>query len=188
MQLALELDPFNPFVRGLYGAQLMLIGEFQHSVEVLEEVMQTTPGFAFGFNVLWQSYSELGRYDDAIKSVAAFYRHTQGDTETAELIEQAYQSADYATAMLQAARELEGAVNEQHLAPIFIGYMFEQAGNFEKAIDWYEIAVSQRDPDAPYVAAISKHPELHGNPRFIELLKHMKHYYWAGLYAAGPGL
>jgi hypothetical protein len=61
--------------------------------------------------------------------------------------------------------------------------MFEQAGEIEKAIDWYEIGVARYDPDAPYLPVVSKNAELNSNPRFIKLLMKMKHYYWAGLYS-----
>jgi len=183
MRRALELDPFNPFVRGLYGAQLSFIGDFQGSIDVLEEVMRTTPGFAFGYNVLWQSYFEVGRYDEALAAVAGFYRHARGDSKTADTLEQAYRNGDYSRAMLESATALEGYPEGPQAGPLSLGYMFEQAGEIEKAIDWYEIGVARYDPDAPYLPVVSKNPELHLNPRFIKLLMKMKHYYWAGLYS-----
>ena len=85
--------------------------------------------------------------------------------------------------MIYAAGVLEEHSKESHVAPVFIGLMYEQSGNVEKAIDWYEIAFEKRDPDAPYLGVITKNTELHGHPRFIRLLQDMQHFYWAGLYA-----
>jgi TolB-like protein/cytochrome c-type biogenesis protein CcmH/NrfG len=186
MRRALELDPFNPFVRGLYGAQLLMIGDYQGCVDVIEEVMRTTPGFAFGYNTMWKSYFELGDYDKALSAAANFYRLTQGDPTGADALEEAYRDGDYQSAMLHAAAVLEEHSQNAHVAPMFIGFMYEQAGNYEKAIEWYEIAYEKHDPDAPYIAVITTSPGLHSHPRFIQLLQNMKHYYWAGLYSQVP--
>jgi TPR repeat protein len=72
-----------------------------------------------------------------------------------------------------------------HVAPMFIAFMYEQAGDDEKAIDWYEIAYEKRDPDAPYMAVITMDRAVHSNPRFIQLLQSMKHFYWAALFSQG---
>ena len=186
MRMALELDPFNPFVRGLYAAQLMAIGDYQGCVDVIEEVMRTTPGFAFGYNVKWQSHFELGMYDEALSAVANFYRLTQGDPTGAEALEEAYRNGDYQSAMIHAAAVLEEHSRSSHVAPMFIGVMYEHSGNYEKAIDWYETAYAKHDPDAPYMAVIAKNPGVHSHPRFIQLLQKMKLYYWAGLYSQDP--
>jgi TolB-like protein/TPR repeat protein len=183
MRLALELDPFNPFVRGLYAAQLMMIDDYQGCIDVLEEVMRTTPGFGFGYNVLWQSYFVMGMKDKAIKAAANFYRYTQGDPTGAEALEEAYGDGDYEAAMFHAAAVLKEHSKEAHVAPIFIGFLFEQAGDYEKALDWYEIAYAKRDPDAPYMAVLPKQAAIHSHPRFIQLLRDMKHDYWADLYS-----
>lgn len=183
MRRALELDPFNPFVRGLYGAQLLMIGDYQGCVDVIEEVMRTTPGFAFGYNAMWQAYFNLGMYDEALAAATNFYRLTQGDPAGADALEEGYRNGEYQSAMLYAASVLEEHARNAHVAPIFIAIMYEHAGNYERAIDWLEIAHAQHDPDAPYMAVILRDPEIHSDPRYIQLLQNMKHYYWAGLYS-----
>ncbi len=185
MRRALVLDPFNPFVHGLHGAQLMMVDDYQGCVDVLNEVMRTTPGFAFGYNTLWNSYFALGMHDQALSAAANFYRLTQGDPTGADALEEAYRTGSYRSAMLHAAAVLEEHSKVAHVAPMFIGLMYEQAGNYEKAIDWYEIAFAERDPDTPYLAVIATDPLLHSHPRFIQLLREMKHYFWVGLYSRG---
>ena len=53
MRLALELDPLNPFVQGLHGAQLLMIDEPRGAIKVIEDVMASTPGFGFGYDIIW---------------------------------------------------------------------------------------------------------------------------------------
>ena len=56
---------------------------------------------------------------------------------------------------------------------------FELGGDFESSIDWLEISVERFDPDAPYIGALVKQPEIRQHPRFKALLKRMGLDYWA---------
>jgi tetratricopeptide (TPR) repeat protein len=160
-----------------------MIDDYQGCVDVINEVMRTTPGFAFGYNVMWQCNFELGMYDEALSAAANFYRLTQGDPTGADALEKAYRDGDYQSAMLHAAAVLEEHSRVAHVAPVLIGFMYEQVGDYEKAIDWYETAYANRDPDAPYLGVITTDPALQSHPRFIKLLREMKHFYWAGLFS-----
>jgi TolB-like protein/Tfp pilus assembly protein PilF len=179
MQKALELDPFNPFVRGLYGAQLMMIDEYQQSVDVIEEVMSTTPGFGFGHNTNWICYHQLGERDKAIASAAKFFRLTSNDPTGALALEDAYANGDYEAALLHAARVLEKRAETTYVAPSIISTLFEQGNDIESAITWSEISYEMRDPEAPYMAVRNKAASLRSHPRFIKLLREMGHDYWA---------
>ena len=184
MRIALDLDPFNPFFQGLYGAQLMMLDEFQASVDVIEKAMRENPGFGFGYNVIWKAHDVLGNRDRAIESAANYLRLTQGIPAGAEALEEAYSSGDYDGALLAAASVLEKEAHRIHVPATSIGYLYESAGEVEKAIDWYEISFAQRDPDAPYMGVLVNNPAVQAHPRFIQLLREMKHDYWAGVYSA----
>ena len=49
----------------------------------------------------------------------------------------------------------------------------------EKAIDWFEYAYERTDPDAPYLGALIKDPEIRRHPRYLALLRKMGLDYWA---------
>ena len=183
MRLALELDPLNPFVQGLYGAQLMMVNDFQESVTVIENVMASTPGFGFGYDVIWVAYHVLGEKDKAIAAAANEFRITRGDETGALVLEEAYINGDYTGALLHAAEMLADNSNTARAPPMNIGILYEQAGQVEKAIDWFEIAYREHDPGAPFMGVMTKSPAVHTNPRFIALLRDMKLDYWADKYS-----
>jgi TolB-like protein/Flp pilus assembly protein TadD len=183
IRMALELDPLNPFVQGLYGAQLMMVNEFQESVTVIEDVMASTPGFGFGYGVSWNAYHQLGDKDKAIAAAANLFRITRGDPTGALALEEAYASGDYAGALLHAAKVLAEHSKTVHVPPMDIGLLYEQSGKVEKAIDWYETAFRNHDPAAPYMGVLTKSSAVHSNPRFIKLLRDMKLDYWADKYS-----
>ena len=183
MDLALELDPFNPFVRGLYGAQLMMIEDYQGCVDVLEEVIATTPGFGFGYGVMWHSYHALGMRDKAVEAAANHFRITTGDGTGALALEEAYVGGDYEGAMLHAADVLAEHSKTIHVAPTNIAGLYEHGGDVEKAMDWFETAARNHDPDAPYLGVLIIVPSTQSHPRLIQLLRDMGLDYWADKYS-----
>ena len=106
MRLALELDPLNPFVQGLYGVQLCMIDDLQGCIRVIEDVMASTPGFGFGYNTLVWAYHWLGEKDKAIAALANELRVSWNFPEGALAVEAAYAEGDYAGAFLAAAEAL----------------------------------------------------------------------------------
>ena len=179
MQLALQLDPLNPFVHGLHAVQLMMSDDYEGAVKVAEDVMASTPGFGFGHSTLWQGYFLLGDYDKAIGSAGNFFRRTRGDPTAAEALEAVYDGTNYSEALIHAAEVLIEHSQTARVPPTDIGHLYQQAGAIEKAVDWFEISYRERDPYAPYMSALSKIPELNAHPRYQQLLHDMKLDYWA---------
>jgi tetratricopeptide (TPR) repeat protein len=179
MLKSLELDPLNPFVRALYAVQLLMIDEYEQAVTVAEEVLASAPGFGFGYVVMWAGYHLLDEKNRAIEAAVNYFRHTRGQTMSAEFLESAYDGTNYSAAHLSLAEFLVEQSETERAAPNTIGVLFEYAGDTERAIDWFETAYREYDPDAPYAGVLSKIPETRANPRFQQLLRDMKLDYWA---------
>ena len=183
MALARLLDPLNPFVEALYGAQLMMIGDLQSCVDVIHRVHTDYPGFGFGHLVVWQSYYGLGNEAEAVAAAARHFRITRGDPTGAEVLESEYQASDFAAATAHAAEVLVEHRETTHVPPFNIAMLFEQAGRVEQAIDWYRIAFETYDPTAPYMGVIVKSPAIHSHPQFIKLLRDMGLDHWVRVYS-----
>ena len=179
MQLALQLDPLNPFIHALHAVQLTMIDDFEGALTVIENVMASAPGFGFGHVVMWHSYAFLGEHDKAIDAAANFFRHTRGDPTAAEALEATYDGTNYSASLIHAAEVLTKHSKTAHVRPMDIAALYEDAGETEKAIDWFEIAYRENDPDSPYIGVLSKAPEISANPRYQQLLRDMKLDYWA---------
>ena len=182
MQLALKLDPLNPFVRGLHGVQLLMAGDLQGSIRVTEDVLVSTPGFGFGYWTLEKAYHFLGEQDKAIAVMAKAYR-IYNMPELALALETAYAKGDYSGAMLSSAQMLEERSRTVYVDPLVMGWVYAYAGEVEKAIDWYELGFQITGPNVPYLGAATKTPAIQSNPRFIKLLRDMKLDYWADKYS-----
>jgi tetratricopeptide (TPR) repeat protein len=183
MRLALERDPLNPFVHGMHGAQLLMIDDLHGAIKVIEDVMASTPGFGFGYDIIWVAYHVLGEKDKAIAAAANLFRITLGDETGALALEEAYVNGDYTGALLHAAEVVADHSKTVYVQLMIIGMLYEQAGEVEKAIDWFEIAYREHDPFAFFMGVMIKSPAVHTNPRFIALLRDMKLDYWADKYS-----
>ena len=182
MRLALELDPLNPFGRGLHGVQLFMAGDLQGSIRVTEDVLVSTPGFGFGYWTLIHAYHYLGEKDKAIAAAAEEHR-VFNDPEAAMALESTYAESGYVAAWLSNAQAFEEAYRTDGLLALVVGQSYEYAGEAEKAIDWYETGFQITGPNVPYLGASVKTPAIQSNPRFIKLLRDMKLDYWADKYS-----
>ena len=183
MAIARSLDPLNPFVAALYGAQLMMIDDLQGCVDIIHRVHADYPGFGFGHLVVWQAYYAMGNEDEAIAAAERHFRLTRGDPTGAEALEWGYQDGDFGGASSHAAEVLVAHRETTHVPPMNIAMLFEQAGQVEQAIDWYRIAFEAYDPTAPYMGVMVKSPAIHSHPRFIQLLRDMRLDHWARVYS-----
>ena len=182
MGLALELDPLNPFVRGLHGVQLLMGDDLQGAIRVTEEVLESTPGFGFGYFTLIHAYHYLGEKDKAIAAAAAEHRVFKGP-EAAMALESTYAESGYVAAWLRNAQAFEEVYRTDGVLAWVVGQSYEFAGEAEKAIDWFEIGYKVASPNLPYLGASVKSPAIQSNPRFIKLLRDMKLDYWADKYS-----
>jgi Tfp pilus assembly protein PilF len=182
MRLAVELDPLNPFVRGLHGVQLLMADDLQGAIRVTEEVLASTPGFGFGYWTLIHAYHYLGEKDKAIAAAAEEHR-VFNNPEAAMALESTYAESGYVAAWLSNAQMFEEAYRTGGLLALGVGNSYEFAGEAEKAIDWFELGYQIAGPNVPYLGAKVKTPAIQSNPRFIKLLRDMKLDYWADKYS-----
>ena len=183
MRLALELDPLNPFVHALSAIQLVMLDQFEAAIVVATETLESSPGLGFGYGTLSLAHHALGEEDASVQAFSDLLRYTAGNPEAADAIEALYAELGYQDAMLRFADILFEQSEAEHVPTIMIATTYEQGGDIEKAIDWFEIAYQRRDPDAPYLGVNVKSPEIQAHPRFQQLLRDMKLDYWADEYA-----
>ena len=179
MRLALKLDPLNPFVHALHAVQLIMTDDIAAAAKAAEDVMASAPGFGFGYGTLWSAYFLTGDDDRAIDAAANFFRYTRGDPTAADALEAVYDGTNYSESLKHAAEVLTELSKTARVVPTDIGVLYEQAGEIERAIDWFETAYREGDPNAPYHGVLSKIPETNANPRYQQLLRDMQLDYWA---------
>ena len=179
IETAVALDPLNPFLRGLYSIQLVMVNQYEDAITEAEAALGAAPGYAFGHTTLILAHDALGNHDEAVEAFANKMRFVGGNPEAAQMLEAVYAQLGYEGAMLQMANALEQASVSDYVPSMRIATLYEQGGDYEKAMTWYESALDLRDPNVPYVGVNTKNPEMRRHPRFKELLLELGLDYWA---------
>ncbi len=183
MQLALELDPMNPFVHALAAIQLVMLNDYEEATAVAQRVLDENPGFGFGYVTLNLAHHYLGNEEEAFAAFTGVIEHVAGEADLVPMLRDVHDQLGYRGAMLEIAGMLAEQSKVEYVPPMTIAGLYDHGGDIESAIDWYQTAFRNFDPDAPYIGVNSKTPEINSNPRFQQLLRDMKLYHWADKYA-----
>lgn len=177
-EIAVDLDPLNPFMIGLYAVQLVMRQEYEQAIEAAERALTMAPGYSFGQAALWMAEYGLGRREDAVNSIVKMMRGN-GHVEYAAFLEEALQRDGPEAAALQLAEHLVASTESGSKQPVRLGMLFMIGEDYDSAIDWYEVAVDAFDPNIPYIGVIKQNPELRANPGFAQLMERMGLDHWA---------
>lgn len=178
MRKAVELDPLNPFVRGLNSVQIMMQNDYEAAIAEAEFALGMAPGYAFGYVTLALAHDTLGNYDESVEALANMMRYVFGNAEAASMLESFYETLGYESGMIAMGDAMAEVSKNHHVPLVFISAFYEQGGDYDRAVEWLELAYELQDPDIPYIGVNIKDPELRAHPRFQALLLELELDYW----------
>jgi tetratricopeptide (TPR) repeat protein len=157
---AIESDPFNPVIMGLYGSTLSMLGRYDEAMEMAHNELRLSPNSLIGIQNLWWGHHYQGEYEKAFEGAKAFYE-AMGLASIVPLIEQGYEKGGYFEAMSCAAETMASASKEHYIQPLWLAILYAVAGEKEKCLHWLEKGYETKDPSLAYITEL----ELRG---FIE--------------------
>lgn len=171
--LALELDPEQPLVLGLYGQVMWRLEDWQSMIDISEKAVTIDPDNRFAIGTLSLGYEGNGDYD---KWIELWKQVNKFDEETLTSIEKALREHGYGAAKLEIvnAKEKWFKYNDRipfTLATLAVDYI--DLGEFNKAVDVMEILYVSKDAQAPYMTTWGGYEQMKNNSRYIALLKKM---------------
>jgi len=181
IDLALKLDPMNPFITTFYAVDLFMARKYDESIRAFNDALNLSPGYPFALTILWQAYLAAGRTEEAYATLKSFWSLI--DPESVKALELGYSNDGFRGALLSLAERL-GELwtnNSNHFfAPTDIAMLYSAGQETDKAIYWLEQAYSVRDPNIPYLL-FPTFDNLRNDPRFQDLCKRMNLPYKPGL-------
>lgn len=169
-EIAIKLDPLNPFYRGLYGVVLLMVGRQRDAGEQLQKSLDMAPGLGFGYAPLRDLAHSERRFDEALAAAKADFQISWGDDEIVEILERGYQNGGYREAMKLVAETLERRSETVYVSAIDVAVLYSHADLAEKSLEWLERAFEERNPNMPYIGVIPFSDTVRDDPRFQELL------------------
>jgi TolB-like protein len=159
LEIALDLDPKNPMVLGLYAVVRLHHGDLDEALQLRQKLRELQP-----------QRSGLSRVEEAIyyykgdleKSMIALEDNFGTKIRDFERVKNTFETAGYKSAMKELAEQLQEWI---HVQPLFIAKFYNRAGMEEEAISWLERGYEVHDPDMPYAFLGTGSKNLRSDPR-----------------------
>lgn len=174
IKLAQQLDPLMPlfyaFSVGIHAA----IGKPDEAIEEFKKAMELDPNKGLAYFHVGTAYVRKGMMDDAIaaltksKELAMYGGRAEIYLGTVYL---ALGERGRAERILQDLLEQKTRAN---VSSTVIAFLFGALGNLDKAFEFIERAINERDSLIPYIHVYADLGSLRNDPRFRVLLERLK--------------
>ena len=171
--LALELDPEQPLILGLYCQVMWRLEEWQSMIDHAQKAVTIDPNSYFAIGNILKGYEGMGDYD---KWIELWKQMTVWDEETFASLEKTYREYGYVATKNQIINIVEKNFKEKGQLYYQMGWLaidYIDIGEFNKAVEIMEIMYVNRDPGVTYMTTWGGYEQMKDNPRYIALLKKM---------------
>ncbi len=173
IDIALKLDPMNPFIITFYGVDLYMARKYNEAIRAYNDALNLSPGYPFSLANLCQAYQAAGRAGETYATLKSFW--SMVDPQSVKSLEQGYLKDGLRGAQLSL---VEGLVElwtnspNQFFAPTDIAMLYSLAEETDKAIYWLEQAYNFRDPNLSYLL-LPTYDNIRNDSRFHDLCQRM---------------
>jgi tetratricopeptide (TPR) repeat protein len=168
-ELAVGLDPLNPFTKLLHAGTLIQAGEFEAGLTVAEELVAANPKDMNANYLIEFAAYRLGEYDKVIRSMK-YALPFLIDEDLYRKIEKKYHESGIVAAYKELMVYLEQYAQNNSVCFADFAFRYIIADQPDKAIDWIEKGYEIHDPQITYITASGRFLEqLFDNPRFIAI-------------------
>ncbi len=170
-QRALALDPLSPLFTVQVGWPYFYARRYDEAIGWYQKALELDPNFAQAHNDIGLCAALLGRYDQAVNEWLTGRSLSRVPTERIESLRQAY-----AAQGIQGFRQKDleftlEQMKQQRVRAWQVAGLYHALGNREQTFVWLEKAYEERDGLLPFLKVMPQYEDLHGDPRFAELLR-----------------
>ena len=171
LKKAEELDPLSPINAVWLAEVFRYYGETEASIQLHEETLKSFPDFFPAHYHLAFSYLDAGFLDKAAGHCkkAVSLSHENSLTLSLQGIMQA--RLGNTLAVWETLNKLLQMKAERYISSANIASVYAASGNEEKAIEWLETALVERDPNLTWIKFDKEFEFLGQNSRFQNLLQ-----------------
>jgi len=180
VQIAQKLDPLSPIIHTVSGDTYLRAGQYDQAIAQLKKAIEVDSDFALAHNKLRDAYVGKGMFQDAIVEGWTAARLSTSNREqamkSAAELEEAFQKAGE-DGYWRKRLDIAVAGRER---PNMVGYddscyciasICARIGENEKAFEWLEKAVEERDVSVVYFRTAPEFHALRSDPRADELIR-----------------
>lgn len=173
IKLAREIDPLNPRVNALEGLFLLHAGKPDEAIAVLQKALELQPNHLLANAFLARAYTEKGMYAEADVKIQ---KARESFPDSPEINSYGAYGGAKAGKLVEARAELDDMLQmstTQYVPPYCIALVYNGLGESEKALDYLEKALAEKDARMVFLKVEPKLNNLRSDPRFIGLMRRM---------------
>lgn len=167
---AVNLDPHNPFFQSQVAVSLAAAGRHDEAITEYQQVIVADPNSWVAHDGLWDVFFLKHRYNDALREAKQSFV-LLGRQDVADAMAQGYKKASYSGAMENGADALVSARSSVYAGAISIARFHAHAARNDRALEWLERAVVERDTRMVYVVGDPVYDAIRRDPRFQDLVR-----------------
>ncbi len=169
---AIELDPFNPLYKALYGMDLLYDHRYEEALHVLQRNLEIAPNDALTLSTIRTAYHLQGMHEEALEMWKKSYE-TRGDQSAVAALKEGNKKNGYQGALENLAEMLIRRSDSTFVTPWQIATLYTRAGNTNEAMEWLEKAYLSHDQNMPHIGVDPIFESLKADDRFVALLQKM---------------
>lgn len=167
---ALQTDPLSLNILTNIGWTLYLAGKYEEAAAQITMVINRDPTFARAYLNLGEILLEQGKTEEAIEAYKNI-RELSQDPLADMALGHAYAVAGRRAEAEKMAAELEEKVRNKQVSPFLPAVIYAGLNDKDKAFYWLERAYQERSNWLTLIKVGRRMKNLHGDPRFDDLLK-----------------
>ena len=169
---ALELEPFNSRFNALEGQFLVHAGRSDEALTRLQAILALDPNHLLALMFIATAYIEEGMYAEAIAaSRQATDRSRRTMSHPLGILGYALAKSGDTAQTRAVLAELLATSESKYTAPYGIALVYNALGDRDKTFAWLERGFEARDHKMNLLKVDPKWNNLHGDPRFVDLVK-----------------
>ena len=168
-RFAVELDPLNPLIHSLYAPVLACDGDWNGSMQQLDEALALDPNHFFALQLVDLVAFHLGDQDRAIGAFRKYLPFPETFFDSVDIV---YHQEGFTQAYEKVIQELE---RTGFGVPMDMAWRYILIKQNDKALDWLEEGYETHDQNMPYMCTgLCAFDALYDNPRFTAIVEKMK--------------
>jgi len=175
LQRALELDPLALVIRTSLGMKSYFAGQYDQAVRELKKTIDFDSGFGIAHLFLGATFTEQGRYSDALEELTIARRLVGQSPEVLSALAYLQGLSGDVTAAREALAELGRLACTRYVSPVRIAQAHVGLGEHDKALDLLEKAYAERAADFAWLTVRPTFASLRAKPRFAALARRLLH-------------
>jgi len=167
-RIAVELEPLDPLIHGLYAAVCAFTKNWEAAMEHIDKALALDPDHWFALQLSDMVAFHLGDYDRVLQAWEDFLPFPVTFFDSIQTL---YRDQGIYAAYERVVQEM---INTGYGTPVDYAARFSYLHQYDKALEWLEIGYEVHDPNMPYITTgFYVLDSLYKDHRFLSIIEKM---------------